>query len=80
MRTIKSENITQYIYTYIWARFLSLTQSKLRLCSANNRAAYLSTVWAYSEQETENRPCLTRLSGLQNVFHFFAKREFLIKI
>ena len=48
----------------IWARFLSLTQSKLRLCSANHRAGYfsnlacdwLSIVWAYSEQETENGP------------------------
>ena len=47
-----------------WARFLSLAPSKLRLCSANHRTGYcnlscdwLSTVWAYSEQETENRPC-----------------------
>ena len=47
-----------------WARFLSLTRSKLRLCSANHRAGYfsnlacdwLSIVWAYSEQETENGP------------------------
>ena len=46
------------------ARFLSLAQSKLRLCSANHRAGYfsnlacdwLSIVWAYSEQETENGP------------------------
>ena len=46
------------------ARFLSLAGSKLRLCSANHRAGYfsnlacdwLSIVWAYSEQETENRP------------------------
>ena len=46
------------------ARFLSLARSKLRLCSANHRAGYfsnlacdwLSTVWAYSEQETENGP------------------------
>ena len=46
------------------ARFLSLAQSKLRLCSANHRAGYfsnlacdwLSRVWAYSEQETENGP------------------------
>ena len=48
----------------IWARFLSIAWSKLRLCSANHRAGYfsnlacdwLSTVWAYSEQETENGP------------------------
>ena len=40
------------------------TQSKLRLCSGNHRAGYfsnlacdwLSIVWAYSEQETENGP------------------------
>ena len=42
------------------ARFLSLTQSKLSSCSANHRTGYfcdwLSIVWAYSEQETENRP------------------------
>ena len=43
-----------------WARFLSLAQSKLRLCSANHRPGYWSnlpcdwpsTAWAYSEQET----------------------------
>ena len=47
-----------------WACFLSLARSKLRLCSANHRAGYfsnlacdwLSIVWAYSEQETENGP------------------------
>ena len=46
------------------ARFRSLAQSKLRLCSANHREGYfsnlacdwLSIVWAYSEQETENGP------------------------
>ena len=46
------------------ARFLSLAQSKLRLCSANHRPGYWSnlpcdwpsTAWAYSEQETENGP------------------------
>ena len=46
------------------ACFLSLARSKLRLCSANHRAGYfsnlacdwLSIVWAYSEQETENGP------------------------
>ena len=48
----------------VWAHFLSLAQSKLRLCSVNHRAGYfsnlacdwLSIVWAYSEQETENGP------------------------
>ena len=42
----------------------SLAWSKLRLCSANHRPGYWSnlpcdwpsTAWAYSEQETENRP------------------------
>ena len=46
------------------ACFLYLARSKLRLCSANHRAGYfsnlacdwLSIVWAYSEQETENGP------------------------
>ena len=49
---------------FFWARFLSLAQSKLRLCSANYRAGYfsnlacdwLSIVWAYSEQESETGP------------------------
>ena len=47
-----------------WSHFLSLAQSKLRLCSANHRSGYWSnlpcdwpsTAWAYSEQETENGP------------------------
>ena len=51
-----------------WARFLSLAPSKLRLCSANHRAGYfsnlacdwLSIVWAYSKQETENGPCFEK--------------------
>ena len=46
------------------ARFLSLAQIKLRLCSDNHRPGYWSnlpcdwpsTAWAYSEQKTENRP------------------------
>ena len=50
------------------ARFLSLARGKLRLCSANHRAGYfsnlacdwLSIVWAYSEQETENGPRFCR--------------------
>ena len=53
-----------YIETAPWAHFVSFARSKLRLCSANHRAGYfsnlardwLSIVWAYSEQETENRP------------------------
>ena len=58
------------VLSQIWARFLSLARSKLRLCSANHRAGYfsnlacdwLSIVWAYSEQETENGPWWARLS------------------
>ena len=56
-----------------WARFLSLTQSKLRLCSANHRAGYfsnlacdwLSITWAYSEQETESGPWSCMSEGHQ---------------
>ena len=55
------------LHTFIqdtWARFLSLTWSKLRLWSANHRAGYFSNlacdwrsiVWAYCEQETGNGP------------------------
>ena len=55
---------TGAVMTKFRARFLSLAQSKLRLCSANHRAGYfsnlacdwLSIVWAYSEQDTENGP------------------------
>ena len=47
------------------ARFLSLAQSKLRLCSANHWPGYWSnlpcdwpsTAWAFSEQEIESGPC-----------------------
>ena len=57
-------------YRTIWARFLTLAQSKLRLCSANLRAGYLSNltrdwlsmVWAYSKQKTENGPWLSLTS------------------
>ena len=53
-----------FVVVWYWARFLSLARSKLRLCSANHWAGYfsnlpsdwLSIVWAYSEQETENGP------------------------
>ena len=55
-----------------WARFLSLAQSKLRLCLANHRTGYfsnlacdwLSIVWAYSEQETENGPWRNMVNSL----------------
>ena len=52
----------------VWtrARFLCFAWSKLRLCSANHRTGYfsnlacdwLSIVWGYSEQETENGPSI----------------------
>ena len=65
-------------YAYLWALFfgacfLCLAQSKLMLCSANHRTGYfsnlacdwLSIVWAYSEQETENWPwAMVLISGL----------------
>ena len=58
----------------IWVRFLSVARSKLRLCSANHRAGYfsnltcdwLSIVWAYSKQETENGPWI--VGPLNNEF------------
>ena len=59
----------------IRARFLSLAQSKLKLCSANHRAGYfsnlacdwLSIVWAYSEQETENGPWSCELTHYHEI-------------
>ena len=61
---ISNRESADEVLTKFWARFLSLAQSKLRLCSANHRPGYwsnlpcdwLSTAWAYSEQETENGP------------------------
>ena len=58
------------------ARFLSLAQSKLRLCLANHRAGYfsnlacdwLSIVWAYSEHETENGPRSTLIRHGSDTF------------
>ena len=58
-------NIADALRVRSWlfrARFRSLARSKLRLCLANYRAGYfnnlaydwLSIVWAYSEQKTEN--------------------------
>ena len=59
-------SITLITWHWHWfrAHFLSLTQNKLSLCSANHRAGYfsnltcdwLSIVWDYSQQETENGP------------------------
>ena len=62
--TILWDNVFSVCYI-IRVRFLCLVRSKLRLCSANNRADYfsnlardlLSIFWTYSEQETENWPC-----------------------
>ena len=59
------------------ARFLSLALSKLRLCSVNHRAGYfsnlacdwLSIVWAYSEQETEeNGPWCCRHTATRRIW------------
>ena len=62
------------------ARFLSFARGKLRLCSANHRAGYFSNltydwltiVWAYSEQETENRPITHSISIVSDrvTWHF----------
>ena len=49
--------IVDSYFSQIWARFLSLALSKLTLCSANH---WPIIAWAYSEQETENRPWLQR--------------------
>ena len=54
--------ISAILNDHIWGHFLSLAQSKPRLCSANHRVRYfnnlacdwLSIVWAYYKQETEN--------------------------
>ena len=66
------------------ACFLSLSWSKLKLCSANHRVGYfsnlacdwLSIVWAYSEQETENRPGRGRswITGLAEISGFNCSR------
>ena len=53
-----------HFFLLVRAHFLSLAQSKLILCSANNRPGYWSNLpcdwpsiaWAYSKQETENGP------------------------
>ena len=67
------DHCNQLSWPYMFrTRFLSLAQSKLRLCSANHRSGYwsnlpcdcLSTVCAYSEQETEKSPCLVRSNSV----------------
>ena len=63
---------------YTWACFLSLAQSKLRLCSANHRPGYwsnlpcdwLSTAWAYSEQETPFKSLSAYLSATPIIKHW----------
>ena len=81
-----------------WACFLSLAESKLRLCLANHRPGYfrsklrlcsanhrpgywnnlacewLSTVWACSKQETENRP-RSSLGTLKLVFNISSDEQ-----
>ena len=57
-------NVNEILAAVDWAHFRSLAQSKLKLCSSNHRPGYesnlpcdwLSTAWAYSEQETEDGP------------------------
>ena len=59
---------------YIRAHFLSLSWSKLRLCSDHHRPGYwsnmpcdwLSTAWAYSEQEIQNGPRSALMFCLQS--------------
>ena len=68
-KTIITHRWFRVISLSVWlalGRYMSLAQSKLRLCSANHRPGYWSnlpcdwpsTAWAYPEQETENGPCL----------------------
>ena len=67
------------IFRMYMARFLSLARSKLRICSANHRPGYWSnlpsdwpsTAWAYSEQETENKPCYC----VQVIVHYINRLE-----
>ena len=74
--------IMSFILSYLTsqlhrARFLSLVRSKLRLCSANHGAGYfsnlacdwLSIVWAYSGQETENGPWCTTVTRDRRITH-----------
>ena len=57
--------------------FLSLAQSKLRLCSANHKACYFSNlacdylgiVWAYSVKETENGPWYLTVILFTSLYH-----------
>ena len=61
--------------------FLSIARSKLKLCSANHRPGYWSnlpcdwpsTAWAYSEQETENRPRCQALSWMNDFMEIYWK-------
>ena len=56
--------LQSYTKASVWASFMSVAWSKLRLCSANHRPGYWSnlpcdwpsTAWAYSKQETQNGP------------------------
>ena len=67
-KTIDTESCQNQKICQYWFRacFLSVAQSKLRLCLANHRVGYfsnlacdwLSIVWTCSEQQTENGPWL----------------------
>ena len=72
----------------IRARFLSLIQSKLRLCAANHRAGYFSNlacywlriVWTYSEHDSENGPWLALSNQgiyLYNKLYYLKKSQSL---
>ena len=77
---------------FIRARFLSLAWSKLRLGSANHRAGYfsnlacdwLSIVWAFSEQGTENGPWSLQIfayvTTAQPLWHKQIKRMLFFQI
>ena len=71
-KTVKYHMIpVAHLKIQIGACFLSLARSKLKICSANHRAGYWSTLpcdwpstaWAYSEQETEKQPRAANMSS-----------------
>ena len=72
-----------------WVPFLSLAQIKARLCSANHRPGYwsnlpcdwLSTAWAYSEQETGNGPnCKAQNILVDEVIRMYTTECIVIKL
>ena len=71
-----AQPITRQVTSVTWLP--TLTWSKLRLCLANHKAGYfsnlacdwLSIIWAYSEQETENGPWLCKEPGHQQPWYW----------